>query len=67
MKKLCESVGFIVFVQGVAGLLHEWTGWFRLWAVVRRLEFLSGYPVFVDIMLVVTGASVMVAADRLQE
>ncbi|MFE7240905.1 hypothetical protein [Streptomyces sp. NBC_01320] len=67
MKKLCESVGFIVFVQGVAGLLHEWTGWFRLWAVVRRLEFLSGYPVFVNIVLVVAGASVMVAADRLQE
>ncbi|GAA3477566.1 hypothetical protein ACWD4L_37985 [Streptomyces sp. NPDC002596] len=67
MKKLCESVGFIVFIQGVAGLLHEWTGWFRLWAVVRRLEFLSGYPVFVNIVLVVAGASVMVAADRLQE
>ncbi|MCX4531635.1 hypothetical protein [Streptomyces sp. NBC_01669] len=67
MKKLCESVGFIVFIQGVAGLLHEWTGWFRLWAVVRRMEFLSGYPVFVNIVLVVAGASVMVAADRLQE
>ncbi|MEV7236019.1 hypothetical protein AB0N06_19090 [Streptomyces sp. NPDC051020] len=67
MKKLCESAGFIVFIQGVAGLLHEWTGWFRLWAVVRRLEFLSGYPVFVNIVLVVTGASVMVAADRLKE
>ncbi|MGW1546088.1 hypothetical protein [Streptomyces sp. NPDC002346] len=67
MKKLCESVGFIVFIQGVAGLLHEWTGWFRLCAVVRRLEFLSGYPVFVNIVLVVAGASVMVAADRLQE
>ncbi|MFE7329039.1 hypothetical protein ACFU8W_29480 [Streptomyces sp. NPDC057565] len=67
MKKLCESVGFIVFIQGVAGLLHEWTGWFRLWAVVRRLEFLSGYPVFVNIVLVVAGASVMVAADRLRE
>ncbi|MFI6062320.1 hypothetical protein [Streptomyces sp. NPDC051286] len=67
MKKLCESAGFIVFIQGIAGLLHEWTGWFRFWAVVRRLEFLGGHPVFVDIVLVVTGASVMVAADRLKE
>ncbi|MEV0495213.1 hypothetical protein [Streptomyces atratus] len=67
MKKLCESVGFIVFVQGVAGLLHEWTGWFRLWTVVRRVELLGGYPVFVNIVLVVAGSAVMVAADRLKE
>ncbi|MET7311968.1 hypothetical protein ACWD7C_10705 [Streptomyces sp. NPDC005134] len=67
MKKRCESVGFIVFIQGVAGLLHEWTGWFRLWAVVRRMEFLGGYTVFVNIVLVMTGAAVMVAADRLKE
>jgi hypothetical protein len=67
MKKLCESVGFIVFIQGVAGLLHEWTGWFRLWGVVRRVEFLSSYPVFVNIVLVVAGVAVMVAADRLKD
>ncbi|WP_411089660.1 hypothetical protein [Streptomyces sp. 061-3] len=67
MKKLCESVGFIVFIQGVARLLHAWTGWFRLWAVVRRLEVLGGYAVFVNVVLVVTGAAVMVAADRLNE
>lgn len=67
MKKFCESIGFIVFIQGVAGLLHEWTGWFRLWTVVRRVEFLGGYAMFVNIVLVMTGAAVMVAADRLKD
>ncbi|MEU8674538.1 hypothetical protein [Streptomyces sp. NPDC048560] len=67
MKKLVESVGFIVFVQGVAGLLHEWTGWFRLWAVVRRIDFLSENQTFAHAVLVVTGVAVMVAADSIKE
>ncbi|MEU9619111.1 MULTISPECIES: hypothetical protein [unclassified Streptomyces] len=67
MKKLCESAGFLVFAQGVAGLLNEWTGWFRFWTVVRRLDFIGPHATFVDIVLVVTGVAVMVAADRLKE
>lgn len=31
------------------------------------MEFLGGYTVFVNIVLVMTGAAVMVAADRLKE
>ncbi|MFC9242569.1 hypothetical protein ACFT7S_00555 [Streptomyces sp. NPDC057136] len=67
MKKIVESIGFIVFVQGAAGLLHEWTGWFRLWAVVRRFDFLDGYGMFANIVLVVTGVAVMIAADAIKE
>ncbi|MFD3657561.1 hypothetical protein [Streptomyces sp. NPDC058620] len=67
MKKFVESVGFVVFVQGMAGLLHEWTGWFRLWTVVRRVDFLGGNATFVHIVLVVTGVAVMIAADAIKE
>ncbi|MER8088337.1 MULTISPECIES: hypothetical protein [unclassified Streptomyces] len=67
MKKICESVGFLVFVQGVAGLINEWTGWFRFWTLVRRLDFVGPYATFVNIVLAVAGAAVMVAADRLKE
>ncbi|WP_327112963.1 hypothetical protein OG206_06030 [Streptomyces sp. NBC_01341] len=66
MKKFVETAGFIVFAQGVAGLLHEWTGWFRLWALVARLDVLGGYGIFVSIVLVVTGAAVMIAADSIR-
>lgn len=66
MKKLVETIGFIVFAQGAAGLLHEWTGWFRLWAVVARLDFLDDYGLFVNIVLVVTGGAVMIAADSIR-
>ncbi|MEU0127789.1 hypothetical protein [Streptomyces sp. NPDC006289] len=66
MKKFVESVGFIVFAQGAAGLLYEWTGWFRLWAVVARLDFLDRYGIFVSAVLVVTGAAVMIAADSIR-
>ncbi|MGW2179852.1 hypothetical protein ACWCXX_17465 [Streptomyces sp. NPDC001732] len=67
MKKLCETVGFVVCALGVAGLLNEWIGWFRFWAVVRRLDFIGPYTTFVHIVMVVAGFAVMVAADRLKE
>ncbi|MFD9543299.1 hypothetical protein [Streptomyces sp. NPDC060022] len=66
MKKFVETAGFIVFVQGAAGLLYEWTGWFRLWVVVARLDFLDDYGLFVSIVLVVTGGAVMIAADSIR-
>ncbi|MFJ6854392.1 hypothetical protein ACIQM3_28390 [Streptomyces sp. NPDC091271] len=66
MKKFVESVGFIVFAQGAAGLLYEWTGWFRLWVLVAKLDFLDGYGLFVNIVLVVTGGAVMIAADSIR-
>ncbi|MBM7440042.1 hypothetical protein [Streptomyces sp. HB132] len=66
MRKFVEAAGFIVFAQGAAGLLHEWTGWFRLWAVVARLDFLDDHGLFVSIVLVVTGTAVMIAADSIR-
>ncbi|MCX4445910.1 hypothetical protein ACIOEZ_25425 [Streptomyces sp. NPDC087866] len=67
MKKLCETVGFLVFVQGVAGLLHEWFDWFRFFNLVQRLPFASDYSLYVSIVLVVAGAAVMVASDAIKE
>ncbi|THA64211.1 hypothetical protein E6P78_20365 [Streptomyces sp. A0958] len=67
MKKLCETVGFLVFVQGVTGLLHEWLDWFRFFDLVQRLPFVAEYPLFASIVLLVTGAGVMVASDAIKE
>ncbi|MFE4693956.1 hypothetical protein ACFRH6_28415 [Streptomyces sp. NPDC056749] len=66
MKKFLETAGFLVFVQGLAGLLYEWTGWFRLWAVVARLDVLDGFGLHVSIVLVVTGGAVMIASDSVK-
>ncbi|MEV0783621.1 hypothetical protein AB0I52_11705 [Streptomyces sp. NPDC050423] len=67
MKKLCETVGFLVFAQGAAGLLHAWFGWFHLFGLVQRLPFVGGYSLFVSIVLVVTGIAVMIASDAIKE
>lgn len=66
MKKIVETAGFLVFVQGVGGLLYEWTGWFRFWTLVRHIGFLSDRMLFVNIVLVVAGAAVMIAADSIK-
>lgn len=67
MKKLCETVGFLVFAQGAAGLLHEWFDWFHFFGLVQRLPFIGGYSLFVSIVLVVTGIAVMIASDAIKE
>ncbi|MFE8916777.1 hypothetical protein [Streptomyces globisporus] len=66
MKKIVETIGFLVFVQGVGGLLYEWTGWFRLWTLVRHVGFLGDRLLFVSIVLIVAGAAVMIAADSIK-
>ncbi|MFJ1901468.1 MULTISPECIES: hypothetical protein [unclassified Streptomyces] len=67
MKRLCETVGFLVFAQGAAGLLHEWFDWFHFFGLVRRLPFVGDYSLFVSIVLVVAGIAVMIASDSVKE
>lgn len=66
MKKIVETIGFLVLAQGAGGLLYEWTGWFRLWTVVRRIDFLSDRGLFVNIVLIVAGAAIMIAPDAIR-
>ncbi|MGW6712025.1 hypothetical protein ACWF9X_05040 [Streptomyces globisporus] len=66
MKKFVETIGFLVFVQGAGGLLYEWTGWFRFWTLVHHIDFLSDRTLFVNIVLIVAGAAVMIAADSIK-
>ncbi|OSC54628.1 hypothetical protein B5180_40800 [Streptomyces sp. BF-3] len=66
MKKIVETIGFLVFIQGVGGLLYEWTGWFRFWTLVRHIDFLSDRMLFVNIVLVVAGGGVMIAAGLIR-
>lgn len=67
MRKVCETVGFLLFVQGVTGLLHEWLDWFRFFSLVQRLPFVAAYPLFASIVLLVAGAAVMIASDAVKE
>lgn len=67
MKKFGEVLGFLIALNGVAGLIHEWLGWFRPWVLVRYLDFLDGYEIVANIALIVIGVIVMVAADRIRE
>lgn len=67
MKKILEVAGFLLFVWGASGVLHELTGWFKLWGVVRRLDFLDGYELYASIVPAVLGVALMTAADRAAE
>ncbi|MGW2723926.1 hypothetical protein [Streptomyces sp. NPDC001492] len=61
MKQLLELVGFIALVQGVLGLVHEFTHWHA--GLVQRLGFLDGYGVYASVALVVLALALFAAAE----
>ncbi|MEU6254767.1 hypothetical protein ACFY1L_05975 [Streptomyces sp. NPDC001663] len=61
MKQLLELLGFLALVQGVLGLLHEFTDWHV--GLVQRLGFLDGYGVYASVALVVLAFALFAAAE----
>ncbi|MFG2126204.1 hypothetical protein ACGFNV_00125 [Streptomyces sp. NPDC048751] len=61
MKQVLEVIGFIAFVQGVMGLLHEFTHWDV--GLLQRLDFLDGYGVFASVVLIVLACALFAVAE----
>ncbi|MFD8273678.1 hypothetical protein [Streptomyces flaveolus] len=61
MKEFLGIVGFLALVQGVAGLVHEFTGWD--WGVVQRAGFLDGYEIYASVALIVLSLALFAAAE----
>ncbi|MEU5422159.1 hypothetical protein ACFY1P_13025 [Streptomyces sp. NPDC001407] len=66
MKKLLEGVGATLLIAGISTIVHECTGWFRLWGVVRYIGFLKGYEIYAGILLAVLGVAVLIASDAVK-
>lgn len=60
MKQVLEVLGLLALVQGVAGLVHEFTDW--NWGLVQRLGFLDGYEIYASVALVALGVALFAAA-----
>ncbi|MFF8863239.1 MULTISPECIES: hypothetical protein [unclassified Streptomyces] len=61
MKQSLELLGFLALVQGVLGLVHEFTHWHV--GLVQRLGFLDGYEVYASVALVVLAFALFAAAE----
>ncbi|MFJ6081123.1 hypothetical protein ACIQI8_06930 [Streptomyces sp. NPDC092369] len=64
MKQLLELLGLLALVQGVLGLLHEFTRWHV--GLVQKLGFLDGYGVYASVALVVLAIALFAAAESLK-
>lgn len=64
MKQVLEFLGVLAVLQGVAGLLHEFSGWH--WGLVQRIGFLDGYEIYASVTLLVLGGALFAAAGRQQ-
>ncbi|MFD5252550.1 MULTISPECIES: hypothetical protein [Streptomyces] len=61
MKQLLELLGFFALVQGVAGLVHEFTD--LDWGLVQRFGVLDGYEVYASVALLVLAFALFAAAE----
>jgi hypothetical protein len=63
MKQVLEFLGVIALVQGVAGLVYEFTGRLRGWGLVQRLDFLDGREIYGSITLLVLAFALFAVAE----
>ncbi|WP_327698537.1 hypothetical protein [Streptomyces sp. NBC_00459] len=61
MKQLLEIVGFLALVQGVLGLLNEFTD--LHWGLVQKLGLLDGYEIYASVALLVLSFALFAAAE----
>ncbi|MER5195137.1 hypothetical protein ACWD3J_30805 [Streptomyces sp. NPDC002755] len=61
MRELLGVLGFIALVQGVLGLLHEFTRWHV--GLVQRLGLLDGHEVYASAALIVLAFALFAAAE----
>ncbi|WP_128379958.1 hypothetical protein [Streptomyces cavernae] len=61
MKHVLELLGVLALIQGVVGLVHEFTGW--RWGLIQRYGLFDGYELYVSITLVVLACALFMAAD----
>ncbi|MFD0052442.1 hypothetical protein ACFVHR_01820 [Streptomyces sp. NPDC127168] len=61
MKELLEFLGLLAVIQGVLGLLHEFTDW--RWGLVQRIGFLDGAELYASVALLVLGGALFAAAE----
>lgn len=61
MKQWLPVLGFLAVVQGVAGVVTEFSDWD--WGLVRRIGLLDGYEVYGSIALLVLGVALFAAAE----
>ncbi|MCZ4514203.1 hypothetical protein O3Q52_39940 [Streptomyces sp. ActVer] len=63
MKQVLEFLGVVALVQGVAGLVYEFTGRLRGWGLVQRLDFLDGREIYGSVALLVLAFALFAAAE----
>jgi hypothetical protein len=70
MKKPLETLGGLLILGGVAGIVHRLLGWapFGIVArVARATPYIRDHEVVTYVALVVLGLAVLVAADNIAE
>lgn len=64
MRKFLGVAGFLVMVSGAAGLIYHFTGWFRFFNFVRFIDFLQGYEIVANIVLIAVGFVIATLSEK---
>ena len=52
-----------MMLAGLAGLVHHFVGWFRLWTFMRRIELFREHDIAANLGLIAVGATILVVTD----
>jgi hypothetical protein len=70
MRKPLETLGGLLVLGGVAGIVHWWLGW-ALFGIVARIAlatpYLRDHEVVTYVALIAAGLAVLLATDELTE
>ncbi|MDQ0407199.1 hypothetical protein OIE75_31625 [Streptomyces sp. NBC_01723] len=61
MKELLEFLGLLAVIQGVMGLVQEFTDW--NWGLVHRIGLFDGFELYASVVLLVLGGALFAAAE----
>ncbi|MFI6012256.1 hypothetical protein ACIBAG_26160 [Streptomyces sp. NPDC051243] len=61
MKQLLEFLGVMALIQGIVGLVNEFTDWD--WGLVQRLGFFDGFEIYASVALLVLAFALFAAAE----
>ncbi|MBK1787863.1 hypothetical protein [Prauserella cavernicola] len=64
MRQVISFVGGLLMLLGVAGLINEFVGWFRFFAVAQYVPALEGNEVVAYIGLIVVGFVVVLLTEH---
>ncbi len=67
MRKIFELLATVMLVGGLAGVVHHFAGWFRVWGIIRHVPVMRDHELPAGIVLAVLGFALFWVLETLEK